>query len=126
MEKKLIFVREYSVENFKQMVKASKVRVLPQVKRDSQGNVVLDAAGKPTFCDIKEGKFFFSYGIPMNSNEWIRDEKGNVKDRVGKVSSGIDFTKEVVVSLCIDPQVPDNPFFMMHNKSQDKNTIIEF
>ena len=122
----LIFVREYSVENFKQLVKASKVRVLPQVKRDSQGNVVLDAAGKPTFCYIKEGKFFFSYGIPINQNEWIRDEKGNIKDRVGKVSSGIDFNKEVVVSLCIDPQVPDNPFFMMHNKSQDKNTIIEF
>ena len=122
----LIFVREYSVENFKQLVKASKVRVLPQVKRDSQGNVVLDAAGKPTFCDTKEGKFFFSYGISMNSNEWIKDEKGNVKDRVGKVSSGIDFNKEVVISLCVDPQVPDNLFFMMHNKSQGKNTIIEF
>ena len=122
----LIFVREYSVENFKQLVKASKVRVLPQVKRDSQGNVVLDAAGKPTFCDITEGKFFFSYGIPINQNEWIKDEKGNVKDRVGKVSSGIDFNKEVVISLCIDSQVPDNPFFMMHNKSEDKNAIKEF
>lgn len=126
MEKKLVFVREYSVENFKQMVKASKVRVLPQVKRDSQGNVILDSAGKPTFCDTTEGKFFFSYGISTNPKEWIRDEKGNVKERVGKVSHGIDFTKEVVVSLCIDPQVPDNPFFMMHNKPQDKNTIIEF
>lgn len=126
MEKKLVFVREYSVENFKQLVKATKVRVLPQVARDAQGNVILNAAGKSTFRDPKEGKFFFSYGIPTNPNEWIRDEKGKVKDRVGKVSNSIDFTKEVVVSLCIDPQVPGNPFFMMHNKPQGKNTIMEF
>lgn len=122
----LIFVREYSMENFKQMVKASKVRVLPQVRRDSQGNVVLNAEGKPTFCDIKEGKFFFSYGIPINQSEWVKDEKGNVKDRVGRVSSNIDFTKEIVVSLCIDPQVPDKQFFVMHNKTKGKNSIIEF